>query len=177
MPAIPRDGTALLLIDFQARLMPAIEAGEARLAEAVRLARAARLLGIPVLATVQNPSGLGGSAPALAALSDRVLAKMHFDATHAEDFDALIGDATTLVVGGCETHVCVLQTVLGLRERGLRVCVAADAVGSRRADSRIAGLARMQAEGAEIVTAEMAIFEWLESCEHPRFREVLALVK
>lgn len=177
MPAIPRTGAALLLIDFQARLMPAIEAGAARLAEAMRLARAAKLLGVPVLATEQNPGGLGGSAPDLAALADRVLSKMHFDATRAEGFEALVGEARTLVVGGCETHVCVLQTVLGLRARGLRVCVAADAVGSRRAESRMTGLARMAADGAEIVTAEMAIFEWLESCEHPRFREVLALVK
>lgn len=177
MPAIPRTGAALLLVDFQARLMPAIEAGEARLAEALRLARAARLLGVPVLATEQNPAGLGGTAPVLAAEADHVLAKMHFDATRAEGFDALIGAARTLVVAGCETHVCVMQTVLGLRARGLRVCVAADAVGSRRAESRARGLDRMAAEGAEIVTAEMAIFEWLEHCEHPRFRDALKLVK
>jgi isochorismate hydrolase len=83
----------------------------------------------------------------------------------------------TIVAIGCEAHVCVLQTVLGLRERGHRVAVVRDAVGSRRAESRQAALARLDRHGAEIVTAEMVIFEWLESCEHPRFREALALVR
>jgi hypothetical protein len=33
------------------------------------------------------------------------------------------------------------------------------------------------AAGAEIITSEMAMFEWLETCEHPRFRDVLTLIK
>ena len=36
---------------------------------------------------------------------------------------------------------------------------------------------RMANNGAEIVTSEVVIFEWLETCEHPKFREILALVK
>jgi isochorismate hydrolase len=101
---------------------------------------------------------------------------MTFDATLAPGFsDAL--PPGTVVVAGCEAHVCVLQTVLGLLAQGRRVAVAADAVGSRKDGSREAALARMAAHGAEVVTAEMAVFEWLGTAEHPRFREVLALVR
>jgi Isochorismatase family len=55
--------------------------------------------------------------------------------------------------------------------------VVADAVGSRRPDSKAAALRRMERHGAEIVTTEMVIFEWLGSAAHPRFREVIKLIK
>ena len=83
----------------------------------------------------------------------------------------------TIVVAGAETHVCVLQTVLGLRERGYDVAVVSDAVGSRYAADKEAGLRRMAAHGAEIVTAEMVAFEWLDTSDHPDFKAVIGLVK
>jgi len=169
---------ALLLIDFQQRLVPAIAEGEAAVKNAARLAEAARLLDVPVLATEQNPEGLGATVEPVAPYPSAVLAKTHFDATRAERFDGLLPPGRdTIVVTGCEAHVCVLQTVLGLLERGAKVAVVQDAVGSRRIESRDAGLERMRAHGAELVTAEMAIFEWLEESGHPRFREVMRLVK
>ena len=64
-----------------------------------------------------------------------------------------------MVVAGCEAHVCVLQTALGLIERGRRVFVVGDAIGSRRAESKEAAIARMARHGVEIVTAEMVVFE------------------
>ena len=83
----------------------------------------------------------------------------------------------TIVVAGAETHVCVLQTVLGLLGGGFGVAVVADAVGSRYPSDRDAGLRRMAAHGAEIVTAEMVAFEWLESCDHPDFKAVIGMIK
>ena len=82
-----------------------------------------------------------------------------------------------MVVAGCEAHVCVLQTALGLLAAGKRVHVVRDAVGSRRPESKAAALERLARHGAEIVTTEMVLFEWLESAEHPRFREIVALIK
>ena len=35
----------------------------------------------------------------------------------------------------------------------------------------------MERNGAEIVTTEMAVFEWLATAQDPRLREVLALVR
>jgi nicotinamidase-related amidase len=169
------EASVLLLIDFQARLMPAIVGGEASLREARRLAQAAALLDVPVMLTEQTPDKLGPTVGDLAA-DHPVLAKATFDATRAPGFEAMLPDRSTVLVAGWETHVCVLQTVLGLIGRR-RVAVVADAVGSRTEANRAAGLARMAAEGVEIVTAEMAIFEWLGSAAHPQFRAVLGLVK
>lgn len=60
------DRSVLLVIDFQARLMPAISGGDAAVANARRLLDAARLLGVPVVYTEQNPRGLGGTVAELA---------------------------------------------------------------------------------------------------------------
>ncbi len=83
----------------------------------------------------------------------------------------------SLVVSGCETHVCVLQTVLGLLAAGRRVCMVRDAVGSRRAESKETAIRRLEREGAEIVTTEMVLFEWLRTAEDPRLRRIIDLVR
>ena len=74
----------LVLVDFQARLMPALFDNHAVMANAVRLAQMAALLQVPVFATEQNPSKLGASMPELqAALQPsgaRMLSKMQFSA-------------------------------------------------------------------------------------------------
>jgi nicotinamidase-related amidase len=126
--------------------------------------------------TEQNPAGLGGTVPALAGAGP-VIAKTSFDACAEGAFlEALAGDGQ-LVLCGCEAHVCIGQTALSLLAHRRRVAVVLDASGSRRPDSKEAALARLARHGAEIVTAEMVIFEWLKSAEHPRFREALKLVK
>jgi nicotinamidase-related amidase len=175
---VERNGSVLLLIDFQQRLMPSIAGWEAVVANARRLAEAARLLAVPVLATEQNPAGLGGSVPEIAGLASRTLAKTYFDATRERDFEGFLpADRPEIVVAGCEAHVCVMQTVIGLLGRGRSVTLVSDAVGSRTHANRDAALARAKAHGAELATTEMVIFEWLETSDHPQFREVLRLVK
>ena len=81
------------------------------------------------------------------------------------------------MLAGCEAHVCVLQTALGLLDRSRRVYVVADAIGSRRPENKEAALRRLERAGAEIVTTEMVIFEWLRTAEDPDFKAVMALVK
>jgi nicotinamidase-related amidase len=170
--------SVLLLIDFQARLMPVICDGDIAVANARRLAEAARLLGVPIRATEQNPAGLGHNVGQLAPFAERTLTKRYFDATREAEWAGFIPEGRPhIVVAGCETHVCVMQTVLGMRERGLQVRLVRDAVGSRTLESREAALHRAERHGAELVTTEMVIFEWLATSDHPRVREALALVK
>jgi nicotinamidase-related amidase len=172
------EGAALLLIDLQERLMPAIHDGEAVVARAVRLAEAARLLDVPVRATEQYPEGLGPTVPPLAAYPQALLTKTTFSAAADPRSRTLLPAGTReIVVAGCEAHVCVLQTVLGLLGRGHRVVLVADAVGSRDPADRAAALDRARQHGAEIVTSEMVLFEWLRDARHPNFREVQKLLK
>jgi nicotinamidase-related amidase len=178
--ALDRDRSLLVLVDHQGRLMPAIAGGEAVLDAAVFLARTARRLGVPVLATEQNPAGLGPVAEALRTLADRTLAKRHFDACRDGLVDAVRAvdrPVSQVVVAGCEAHVCLLQTTLGLRAAGFDVAVVAEACGSRRPSDRALGLQRLQQAGCAIVSGEMVAFEWLRHCDDPAFRDVLRLVK
>jgi len=82
-----------------------------------------------------------------------------------------------LIVAGCETHVCVVQTVRGLLAAGRRVFIVRDALGSRRVESKEIAIRRMERNGAAIVTTEMVVFEWLATAADARLRSVLALVK
>jgi nicotinamidase-related amidase len=167
----------LLLIDFQSRLTPAIDQGAAALANARRLIAAAAILDLPILFTEQNAKGLGATVPELAPDPSNVVNKMTFDAIRAPGVLERLGGGSTIVMAGCEAHVCVLQTALGLIEKGRRTFVVSDAVGSRRAENKEAAIHRLGSHGVEIVTTEMVLFEWLGTAEHPRFREVVALIK
>lgn len=167
----------LVVIDFQTRLTPAIDGAESVIANARRLVDAAALLGVPALFTEQNPRSLGPTVAELTPDPSIVVHKMTFDACRSPEFLLRLPSGRAVVVAGCEAHVCVLQTALGLVDRGRRVFVVRDAIGSRRAESKEAAVARMARHGVEIVTAEMVVFEWLGTAEHPRFREAAALIK
>lgn len=190
----------LVLVDYQQKLMPAIHDAQAVLANAVRLARAAQLLQVPVVATEQNPSGLGPTVDPLQALVGKPVAKMAFSGAAAvlprlRPQPRAAGNARSLpkhlqkpatpqdlqrpsiVLAGCEAHVCLLQTALELLDEELEVWVVTDACGSRTERNRDAAFDRLAAAGAELVTAEMVVFEWLRTAEHPGFRDALMLVK
>lgn len=192
----------LVLVDYQERLMPAIPEREQVLANALRLARAARLLGVPAFGTEQNPEKLGTNDPALRELCQRTLAKMSFSAAsdglvdwlrpparqqaggnarslprHLQKPAAPVAERNTVVLAGCEAHVCLLQTALELVEQEIDVWVVTDACGSRTERNRDAAFDRLAGAGCELVTTEMVLFEWLRSAEHPAFRELQALIK
>ena len=188
----------LVLVDYQARLMPVIAESESVLARARLLARLAQLMKVPTWGTEQNPSKLGELDPALRALCGKVLPKMAFDACADGLVDLLQAPAApggnarslpkhlqkpaptprnTVVIAGVESHVCLLQTALGLIEQEIDVWVVTDACGSRSLRDRDAAFDRLAGNGAELVSAEMVAFEWLGTAGHPKFKDALALIK
>lgn len=168
----------LLVVDMQASLLPAIHDSDALLGRASRLAQAAQLLNVPVIATEHWAQKIGGSAPVLASSFDSVFHKTHFDATREADFLSVlpVGRTKVLLIG-TEAHVCVLQTGLGLANLGYTPVLVTDCVGSRKPSDHTAACARWVHHGLELVSAEMAMFEWLETPAHPQFRAVLNLIK
>lgn len=178
MPRISAARSALLIVGLQERLLPAIEGSEALVAQADKLASAAHALGVPIVVSEHCPEVMGATDALLAPnLEAAVVVPKHcFDACAEPGFlDCL--PAPSVVVLGAEAHVCVMQTVLGLIDAGRQVHVVADALGARRAESCERALTRMAAHGADIVTVEMAIFEWLGDSHSPDFKPVLSLVK
>jgi nicotinamidase-related amidase len=177
MFTIDRETSLLLIVDFQSKLMPAIFEGTKAVANAKRLIEAAKLLEVPVLFTEQNAKGLGSTVSELAPDEKSLTHKMYFDACREPGFLRRLQDRPDVVVAGCEAHVCVQQTVLGLLHAGRKVYVVRDALGARHPESKETAIRRMERHCAEIVTTEMVVFEWLATANHPRFREAVALVK
>jgi len=189
----------LVLVDYQTRLMPAMFEHSLVLSNALRLAQLAELLEVPAWGTEQNPSKLGENPAELRALCRDTLAKMHFSAVeeglgewlrppakapqgnarslpkHLQK--AAAPDRNTIVIAGCEAHVCLLQTALDLLEDEFEVWVVTDACSSRTERNRDAAFDRLAGAGAELVTTEMVAFEWLRTAEHPQFKAVQALIK
>lgn len=167
----------LAIIDMQVRLLRAVQHGDHVTNRCRILATGARRLGVPVVATEQNPGGIGGTVGPLAGLAEQTFDKATFDATHVPAFRTWAEGGGTVVLCGAEAHVCVLQTALGLRALGLPVAVVADGVGSRHAENKAAALERMRAHGVDVVTVEMALFEWMGRYDRPEFKDVLALIR
>jgi nicotinamidase-related amidase len=197
------DDSQLVLVDYQARLMPAIHESAQVLANALRLARLARLMDVPAWGSEENPAALGENPPELRALCRKTLAKMHFSAV-ADGLVEMLrpparpqqgGNArslpkhlqkpqpqaaegrNTVVIAGCEAHVCLLQTSLDLLDEEFEVWVVTDACSSQSERNRDAAFDRLAGAGAELVTTQMVAFEWLRSADLPDFRDALAIVK
>ena len=190
------DASQLVLVDLQSRLIPAVLDGEQVLANALRLARAAQALGVPIWGTEQNPQKLGQNPPELRALCRDTLAKQSFSAAELllpRLQPAPAGNARSLprhlqkqqvsaqrqmlVLAGVEAHVCLLQTALELLDEDYDVWVVTDACSSRTERNRDAAFDRMAAAGVELLSTEMVIFEWLRGADHPQFRALQALIK
>ena len=169
--------STLLLIDVQEKLMPAISHGDEVIDRCTILATIAGLMEVPVLGTEQLPDKLGHNIEAVRELCDQTLAKHHFDACPDGLVDRLPEGRQHIVIGGCETHVCMMQTALSLLDAGYKVWVVADATGSRNEFDRDVALDRLNESGAKIVTLEMVAFEWMRHCKHPQFRNIQSLIK
>lgn len=166
----------VVLVDFQERLMPAIHDGQQVIVRARLLAEVAEELAVPVIGTAQNPAKLG---PTIAVIDDYcqvVVDKACFGACE-DGLLPLIPDGVEVILAGCEAHVCLMQTALGLLEADYPVWVVADACGSRRASDHHFAIERLRSAGAQVVTAEMVVFEWLRTYQHPRFREISTMIK
>jgi nicotinamidase-related amidase len=175
----------LLVVDLQARLMPAIHEGDTIIPRVNTLVRAAERLEIPITVTEQYPQGLGPTVPSIVETLPSwavTLPKTTFsaagDSATAERVTALRGSGRDqLVICGVESHVCVLQTALGFRNAGFEVSVVADAVSSRSPHSISAACARLLHAGCHWVTMEMVVFEWLERAATDDFRALSPLLK
>lgn len=171
----------LLVVDVQERLMPAILDADRVAANIAILVKAAGLLDVPVLCTEHYPKGLGPTVAPIRALlpAGSVVEKISFAATGEPAFLERLERAgrRQILLAGTETHVCVMQTALSLRALGYDVALAADASSSRAASNVALGQARLRANGVEVVSTEMAVFEWLGRGDAPAFKAALDLIK
>ena len=169
----------VVVIDVQPTMMAAIWEAPRVTAGVVFLANVASVLDVPVLATVQNPSRLGSIADALTPYVGTPIAKMEFSAMGNPEFRRAIESAgrRQVILVGVETHICISQTALDLAEAGFDVLVCPDLVSARTPDRHKLGMERLRDAGIGPIHSEAAVYEWMQTADHPRFREILSLVK
>ncbi len=174
--------TALVVIDLQEKLVPAIDGREELLANTEKLLRLAEVTGLTTFLTTQYSKGLGATLPRIAELCEvEPIDKICFGCLADDPFQQALEKALppggTLLLAGVESHICVMQTALGALEKGYNVHVAADAVGSRSPANKAVGLDRMCNAGAVVSSTEMAIYELFGDSRNDEFKKMLPYLR
>ena len=180
---LERDKAVLVVIDVQEKLCVAMD--DAELKTLVKnigiLLESAVELNIPVLVTEQYVKGLGATLPELKekAAHAPCYEKMAFSCCGSTEFvEALKATGRTqVIITGMETHVCVLQTVIELRDAGLNVHVVKDAVMSRSPQNRETAMQAMTLAGAIPTCTESALFQLLKVAGTDEFKKLSKLVR
>lgn len=179
---LDRNQAVLVVVDVQEKLCAAMD--QEVLAQLTKntgiLLEAAKELGIPVVATEQYVKGLGCTVPELRAkIEGTAFEKMAFSCCGDEAFLNRLAELgrKQVIVTGMETHVCVLQTVLELRERGYHVHLVKDAVMSRKKENWKVGVNAAAAAGAAITSTEAALFQLLRVAGTEEFKKLSKLVR
>jgi nicotinamidase-related amidase len=175
--------TAMVVIDFQAKLVPAIFESERVIRNAQLLLRLAEILKLPTILTTQNAAGLGPTVPEIKSMAQNVepIDKTSFGCFGEGQFVSALKhrapQANTLLIAGIESHICVTQTVLGALDAGYLVHVAEDAVSSRTPENWRVGLKRMERAGAVMSSTEIMVYELLGRSGTPEFKAILPFLK
>jgi nicotinamidase-related amidase len=175
------DDSFLVVIDMQQSFWNLVWEKERVLHSIELLLRCAQALGLPVLATAQNPSKVGGTMSAVGELlaAAPVVEKITFSCVAEPRFAQTVGalGRKTAILCGIETHVCIMETALDLVQAGYRVHVPADAVTSRGKINWRVALDNMRAAGVIITTVEALLFQLLRRAGTDEFRAVMGLIK
>lgn len=177
-----REHSMLVVVDMQEPFLAAIKVRQLIEDNIAFLLQTARLLGIPILATLQNRERLGETVPTIRTyLPDEStpVDKLCFSCLGAEGFAKALQETgrRQVVLMGIEAHICIMQTALDMLKSGYRVHVPYDAVASRSKPDWKYALFRLRHAGAIITSVESVIYEWLYQAGTDEFRQILPLIK
>lgn len=180
---LERDKAVLVVIDVQEKLCVAMDEKVLRkLTKNIGiLLESAAELNVPVLVTEQYVKGLGATLPELKekAAEAPCYEKMSFSCCGSSEFVEKLKATgrTQVIITGMETHVCVLQTVIELRDAGFEVHVVKDAVMSRSKQNWQTAVDTMTLTGAVPTCTESAMFQLLKLAGTEEFKKLSKLVR
>lgn len=82
-----------------------------------------------------------------------------------------------IILVGMETHACILQTHLDLRQLKYEVFLPLDAITSIRSSDRTYAIQRLLSEGGVISSVESLAFELLGNYKDEHFKEIAKVLK
>ncbi len=175
------ENSLFFLIDIQDRLVGMLKNREEIAKNNSILAKAAKILGVPVIASEQYPNGLGSTILEVREYlnTENILEKTSFSALATDTIKAKLESLNRkkVVLTGIETHICVYQTARALLDAGFEVYVVKNACSSRSSKDYRTALELMRDYGAKLTCVETVLFELLGSSKHPNFKEIQALIK
>ncbi len=178
---LEREDSALVVIDFQEKLMPAIKSIEEIEKTVVKLIKGCRILNIPIIVTQQYSKGLGETVSSIKETMGEAspVEKTSFSCMGEPTFIQELEKTKkkSVIIVGIEAHVCVLQTVLDLLESGYKVFVVQDGIGSRNNNDKKYAGRRMTQSGAIGTTYESVLFELCKNAKTEGFKEISKIVK
>lgn len=171
----------LLIVDIQGKLARLVHDSEAIIQSTRKLIECCQLLSVPIVILEQNPQGLGHTVEELAEHLTEIepIEKHHFDGIREDVVQQVLshsGKQYWLVVG-IEAHICVYQTVNGLKSNGYTPIVVSDCISSRTLANRALAIANMRQSGIEVTSLEMCLYQLMGSSQHPAFKHILNVVK
>jgi nicotinamidase-related amidase len=178
---ITTENTVALIIDIQERLFPAMLEKEKLLKNCLTLIQGLAELNVPQVITQQYTKGLGET------LEELKTAIPNFESIEKRDFsccdEPVVAEklkelnAKNIIISGIESHVCVLQTAVDLKDAGFNPIVVMDCVSSRTKENIELAKERFRFEGIMMVSYESILFELTRSSTDPAFRAISKLVK
>ncbi|HHC6509900.1 TPA: isochorismatase family protein [Vibrio parahaemolyticus] len=179
---LSKGNTGLIVVDVQGKLATLMHESNALIENITKLVKGAKALDLPILWLEQNPERLGPTAEPIREVLESThlpITKYTFDGCKEATFEVAVENAKvdTWLVCGIESHICVYQTAVSLRQSGYRVELVTDCVSSRTAANKALALAKLTANGVVLTGLEMCLYEMVEDCRAPEFKEILALIK
>jgi isochorismate hydrolase len=173
--------TLLTVIDIQGNLANAMHDKESLFKATGQLIKGIKCLEIPVILTEQNPKGLGPTIPEIRELLPdlTVIPKISFSCCDEKAFMDEVKriNKRQILISGIESHICIYQTATTLIDMGYEVHIVTDAVASRDSKNKKLALKKMERMGAVMTCVEMALFELMKTAEHPKFRDIVKIIK
>jgi len=175
--------SVLVVIDVQGKLAHLVHNKDQLFQNIIKLIHVAQLLDIPVMVTEQSPQKIGETIPEIKEhlVGAPLFEKACFSCFHANEKHIVehlkSHNRKQVIVCGIEAHVCVYQSVEDLKNMSFEVGVVADAVSSRTEENKNIALNRMERLGSHLISSEMIATELLVTTKHPKFKDVLNLIR
>ncbi len=178
---LTKDSTGLIVIDIQGKLARLVHESEIIIANCRKLIQGAQALSLPILWLEQYPEKLGATVDEIRPLLKelRPIPKFTFNACEEPLFLEEIKKTgvDTWLVCGIESHICVYQTALHLKQTGYTVQLVSDCTSSRTLANKHLAIQRLSQEGVQVTAVEMCLYELVKDCRSVEFKEILGLIK
>jgi nicotinamidase-related amidase len=173
--------SALVLVDYQPSMFRSISSGDKTIIKtaAVCAAKAASILGVPVVLSSINPKFNGEFIPEIT----QIFPNQEVYARKVPSFDAFEDEKTweafkrtgrkKLVISGLWTSMCFAYSAIHAIKKGYEVYGSIDAAGDSTVDAHKYGVKRMLQVGVVPITLEVLVSEWMHDWSNPKSGELV----